>query len=82
MSSYGKNILAFLFPFLTFTFIRFALWNFHDLLRHVKGKDCVNLKRIYQSEHLKLPLLKYEMLLMHAAPPPILEENSMFNGFC
>ncbi|KAI9579798.1 uncharacterized protein LOC119639271 [Glossina fuscipes] len=67
--AYMKNRSAMMLIF------RFALWNFHDLLRHVKGKDCVHFKRIYQSEHLKLPLLKYEMLLMHAAPPPLLEEN-------
>uniref|UniRef100_A0A1A9WFM0 Uncharacterized protein n=1 Tax=Glossina brevipalpis TaxID=37001 RepID=A0A1A9WFM0_9MUSC len=54
---------------------RFALWNFHDLLRHVKGKDCIHFKQVYRSEHLKLPLLKYEMLLMHAAPPALLEEK-------
>uniref|UniRef100_A0A1A9V0F1 Uncharacterized protein n=1 Tax=Glossina austeni TaxID=7395 RepID=A0A1A9V0F1_GLOAU len=72
-ADYIKNRSAMLLIF------RFALWNFHDLLRHVKGKDCVHFKRVYKSGYLKLPLLKYEMLLMHAAPPPLLEENSMFN---
>uniref|UniRef100_A0A1A9V0F4 Uncharacterized protein n=1 Tax=Glossina austeni TaxID=7395 RepID=A0A1A9V0F4_GLOAU len=56
-----------------FVLFRYALWNIHDILRHVapsRGRPAP-----YPNEYLKLPLLKFEMLTMRAVPPEAFEDN-------
>ncbi|XP_034116400.2 uncharacterized protein LOC117576005 [Drosophila albomicans] len=53
---------------------RICLWNLIEILRHV-DRPPRTFHVNYKSSYLKLPLLKFEMLNMYAAPPELYEEN-------
>ncbi|KAH8417083.1 hypothetical protein KR222_002894, partial [Zaprionus bogoriensis] len=54
--------------------MRVSIWNLVEILRHV-DRPPKSLRTHYPNSYLKLPLLKFEMLNMHAAAPEIYEEN-------
>lgn len=60
-----------------YVLLRWSLWNLHDILRHV-DRPVKALRLQYPNSYLKLPLLKFEMLVMRAYPPDLFEENSKF----
>lgn len=58
-----------------FIVCRVCLWNLVEILRHV-DRSPKSVRAHYPNSYLKLPLLKFEMLNMHAAAPELYEENS------
>uniref|UniRef100_A0A1A9WFL9 Uncharacterized protein n=1 Tax=Glossina brevipalpis TaxID=37001 RepID=A0A1A9WFL9_9MUSC len=59
----------------TFVVLRYTLWNLLDILRYVdKPTRIVPVQ--YPNTYLKLPLLKFDMLIMRASAPPGFEQNT------
>ncbi|XP_055908794.1 uncharacterized protein LOC129943400 [Eupeodes corollae] len=57
-----------------FLLIRYALWNYNEILRYIlRSNKVVKIK--FPTSNLKLPLLKFENLTMKAFPPDGYEEN-------
>lgn len=53
---------------------RMCLWNLIEILRNV-DRQPRTFRAQYQNSYLKLPLLKFEMLNIRAAPPELYEED-------
>ncbi|XP_030559272.1 uncharacterized protein LOC115761611 [Drosophila novamexicana] len=57
-----------------FIMFRLSLWNLIEILRHV-DRSPKTFRVAYPNSYLKLPLLKFDMLTMYAAPPELYEED-------
>ncbi|XP_064550231.1 uncharacterized protein LOC135436541 [Drosophila montana] len=57
-----------------FIMLRLSLWNLIEILRHV-DRNPQTFQRKYPNSYLKLPLLKFDLLTMYAAPPELYMED-------
>lgn len=55
-------------------FFSLCLWSILDILENVDRRN-ISSRVEYPNSYLRLPLLKFEMLYMVAAPPYVFEEN-------
>ncbi|XP_032593173.1 uncharacterized protein LOC116805430 [Drosophila grimshawi] len=58
-----------------FVLIRIRLWNLIEILRHI-DRDPKMFRSQYPNSYLKLPLLKFDLHNVYAAPPELYEEDT------